>query len=145
MAAADRAREVVEQRLVLVAERRVVGGEMGAGIDTHAAGRFRHERIVLAREVFDLRLQALVGGAQLGDAVELVALDVAGAAREGDAGDAEGESGGSQGMRGYWVLLRWRDATRGNVGGAMEGQRRVLVPALMRFSDQRRMKRTEPS
>src|SRR5207342_1620506 len=52
--------------------------------------------------LLDLRLQALVGGAQVGNgAVELVALDVAGATGKRDRRDGDGECGCTKGFAGH--------------------------------------------
>ncbi|MFC3549674.1 hypothetical protein ACFOLC_01435 [Lysobacter cavernae] len=66
---------------------------MRAGFHTHAASQLRDQGIVLLRERVDLRLQPLIGGAQIGDgAVELVAFDVTAAAGQGDGTQGNGQS-----------------------------------------------------
>lgn len=57
VAALDHARKIIEQGLVLLAQRRVVGGEMRAGVDTDTPRHLGDKRIVLAPQFVDLGLR----------------------------------------------------------------------------------------
>jgi hypothetical protein len=105
-ATAERACEVIEQRLVLIANGGIADGEVRARVDTDAVRHFGHEGVVLAPQLDDLGLQALAGGAQVGDgAVEIDALHAGRATGQYDGGYGHCQGRGTQDIAGHGLLL----------------------------------------